>query len=204
MGINTAILELLIIIFIGLAIPGPNALTSFVHSGLFGKKSNISLITGMAIGLAIMELIVGLTVESLVNNDNGKIALHWIGLVFLFIMGLAMFRFDLETVNLKTDKGKLGLKSGILMQFVNGKEWAFLIMIMSQFIGPFGGGIGGIMIIIFITLGICIPAMVAWTFFGNSLSEFFSDPTFNKTIFSICGTLLILLMIGFLIRGPVS
>ena len=107
MGINTAILELLIIIFIGLAIPGPNALTSFVHSGLFGKKSNISLITGMAIGLVIMELIVGLTFESLVNNDNGKIALHWIGLVFLFIMGLAMLRFDLETVNLNTDKGKL-------------------------------------------------------------------------------------------------
>ena len=54
-----------------------------------------------------------------------------------------MFRFDLESVNLKTDKGKLGLKSGLLMQFVNGKEWAFVIMIMSQFIGPFGGGIGG-------------------------------------------------------------
>ncbi|MFL2974399.1 MAG: hypothetical protein CND89_05785 [Marine Group II euryarchaeote MED-G38] len=204
MGINTAIFELLIIIFIGLAIPGPNALTSFVHSGLFGKRSNISLITGMAIGLAIMELIVGLTIESLVNNDNWKIALHWIGLVFLFIMGLAMFRFDLESINLSTDNGKLGLKSGILMQFVNGKEWAFVIMIMSQFIDPFGGGIGGIMIIIFITLGICIPAMIAWTFFGNSLSEFFSEPKYNKTIFSICGILLILLMIGFLIRGPVS
>ena len=40
MSITSSLLELLIIIGIGLAIPGPNALTSFAHSGLFGKKSN--------------------------------------------------------------------------------------------------------------------------------------------------------------------
>jgi len=202
MSITSSLLELLIIIGIGLAIPGPNALTSFAHSGLFGKKSNVSLITGMAIGLFIMELLVGLTIESLADNDNGKIILHWIGLVFLFLMGVAMFNFDLDLIDLSVEKGKLGLKTGIMMQFVNGKEWAFVIMMMSQFIEPMGGGLLGIMIIIFTTLSICIPAMIAWTIFGNKLTELFLDPVFSKRIFSICGTSLILLMVVFFIRGP--
>ena len=202
MSITSSLLELLIIIGIGLAIPGPNALTSFAHSGLFGKKSNVSLITGMAIGLFIMELLVGLTIESLADNDNGKIILHWIGLVFLFLMGVAMFNFDLDSIDLSVEKGKLGLKTGIMMQFVNGKEWAFVIMMMSQFIEPMGGGLLGIMIIIFTTLSICIPAMIAWTIFGNKLTELFLDPVFSKRIFSICGTSLILLMVVFFIRGP--
>jgi threonine/homoserine/homoserine lactone efflux protein len=202
MSITSSLLELLIIIGIGLTIPGPNALTSFAHSGLFGKKSNVSLITGMAIGLFIMELLVGLTIESLADNDNGKIILHWIGLVFLFLMGVAMFNFDLDLIDLSVEKGKLGLKTGIMMQFVNGKEWAFVIMMMSQFIEPMGGGLLGIMIIIFMTLSICIPAMIAWTIFGNKLTELFLDPVFSKRIFSICGTSLILLMVVFFIRGP--
>jgi threonine/homoserine/homoserine lactone efflux protein len=88
------------------------------------------------------------------------------------------------------------------MQFVNGKEWAFVIMMMSQFIEPMGGGLLGIMIIIFMTLSICIPAMIAWTIFGNKLTELFLDPVFSKRIFSICGTSLILLMVVFFIRGP--
>ncbi|MGY8703516.1 MAG: hypothetical protein ACKVGY_04205, partial [Candidatus Poseidoniales archaeon] len=68
---------------------------------------------------------------------------------------------------------------------------------------PFGGGILGIMIIILITLGICIPAMIAWTFIGDSLSGIFRDPVLGKRIFTICGSLLVLLWVAFLIRGPV-
>ena len=203
MSLTTSILELLLIIAIGLAIPGPNAITSFAHSGLFGKRSNISLISGMAIGLVIMEVAVGLTVDSLRNSGNGIVILHWVGMIFLLSMALAMFRFDLTSIMETSAGSKLGLKSGIGMQFLNGKEWAFIIMIMSRFIEPFGGGILGIMIIILITLGICIPAMIAWTFIGDSLSGIFRDPVLGKRIFTICGSLLVLLWVAFLIRGPV-
>lgn len=88
------------------------------------------------------------------------------------------------------------------MQFVNGKEWAFIILIMSQFIEPLGGGIIGIITIIIVTLIVCIPAMIAWTFVGNSLSELFLEPITGKIIVRICGTLLAFLWVIFLIRGP--
>ena len=46
MDATTALLQLLLIIAIALLTPGPNPLTAFAHSGLFGKKSNIPLIAG--------------------------------------------------------------------------------------------------------------------------------------------------------------
>ena len=202
MSVTSSILELLIIIAIALVIPGPNAITSFTHSGLFGKRSNIPLITGMAIGLLLMELIIGLSVEPLRDSDNGIIFLHWIGMIFLGFLSIAMFNINLKSIISSNSRGKLGIKTGILMQFVNGKEWAFIILIMSQFIEPLGGGIIGIITIIIVTLIVCIPAMIAWTFVGNSLSELFLEPITGKIIVRICGTLLAFLWVIFLIRGP--
>ena len=88
------------------------------------------------------------------------------------------------------------------MQFVNGKEWAFVILIMSKYIEPLGGGVVGILSIIAVTLSICVSAMIAWTFFGARLSGLFSDKILGPRIFKICGILLSLLWVAFLIRGP--
>ena len=159
MDATTALLQLLLIIAIALLTPGPNALTVFAHSGLFGRKSNISLITGIAIGIFIMEFTVGLAIDSLSENETALVALHWIGMLFLLAMAVALFKFDITSLNVSESTGKLGLKTGIAMQFVNGKEWAFLILIMSQYIEPLGGGVVGILSVIAVTLSICIAAV---------------------------------------------
>ena len=202
MDATTALLQLLLIIAIALLTPGPNALTVFAHSGLFGRKSNISLITGIAIGIFIMEFTVGLAIDSLSENETALVALHWIGMLFLLAMAVALFKFDISSLNISESTGKLGLKTGIGMQFVNGKEWAFVILIMSQYIEPLGGGVIGILSIIAVTLSICVAAMIAWTFFGARLSGLFSDEKNGPRIFKVCGILLSLLWVAFLIRGP--
>ena len=202
MDATTALLQLLLIIAIALLTPGPNALTVFAHSGLFGRKSNILLITGIAIGIFIMEFTVGLAIDSLSENETALIALHWIGMLFLLAMAVALFKFDITSLNVSDSTGKLGLKTGIGMQFVNGKEWAFVILIMSKYIEPLGGGVVGILSIIAVTLSICIAAMIGWTFFGARLSGLFSDDIKGPRIFKICGTLLSLLWVAFLIKGP--
>ena len=202
MDATTALLELLLIIAIALATPGPNPLTVFAHSGLFGKKSNIPLITGIAIGLFIMQFSVGLAIDSLSENETALVTLHWVGMLFLLVMAVAIFKLDFSSLNVSESTGKIGLKTGICMQFVNGKEWAFIILIMSQFIEPLGGGVIGILSIIVVTLSICILAMIAWTFFGARLSGLFSDEKYGPRIFKICGSLLSLLWVAFLIRGP--
>ena len=202
MDATTALAELMLLLAIGLLTPGPNALTCFAHSGMFGKKSNIPLITGMAIGFVSIELIIGFLVDSLDGNKTALEAMHWIGMVFLGGMAFAMFRFDPSKKGTKTGEAKLGLKTGIAMQYVNGKEWAFIIIMMSQFMEPLGGGITGIGVIILVTLISCASAMIAWTFFGERLSGLFSDGKSAPLVFKVCGTLLSMLWVAFLIKGP--
>ena len=197
-------IQLLLLLGVGLLTPGPNALTSFAHSGLFGKKANIPLITGMAIGFVSIELIIGLLVNSLEGNETALTALHWIGMVFLGAMVIAMFRIDPSKIETETSEGRLGIKTGIAMQYVNGKEWAFIIIMMSQFMEPLGGGIIGIGVIIMVTLVTCVSAMIAWTFFGDRLSGLFSDEKHGRRVFQVCGVLLSLLWVAFLIRGPAA
>ena len=204
MDATTALIELLLLLAVGLLTPGPNALTSFAHSGLFGKKANITLITGMAIGFVSIELIIGFLVNSLDGNETALTTLHWIGMVFLGAMVVAMFRIDPSKIEAETSEGKLGIKTGIAMQYVNGKEWAFIIIMMSQYMEPLGGGFVGISVIILVTLVTCVSAMIAWTFFGDRLSGLFSHEKHGRTIFEVCGILLSILWFAFLIRGPAA
>ena len=176
MDASTALLQLLAIIGIALLTPGPNPLTCFAHSGMFGKKSNTPLIIGMATGIIAIELTVGLVIDSLSENTTALIALHWIGMLFLAAMAIGMLRFNPASIQIEETTSKLGFKTGIAMQFANGKEWAFIILIMSQYISPLGGGITGILVIISVTVSICVAALFIWTYFGDKASNLFSDP----------------------------
>ena len=197
--------ELLTLLAIGLLTPGPNALTCFGHSGLFGPRANIKLIAGMVIGFVTIELSVGLLVDAVSDSTAAMNVLHWIGMVFLGAMVVAMFRFDPASVKVENNiEGMLGLKVGIGMQFVNGKEWAFVIIAMSQFIEPLGGGMTGISTIIFVTLTTCVSAMVLWTLAGARLNHLFTQGTTGKRIFQFCGFLLGLLWVVFLLQGPAA
>jgi len=195
--------ELLTLLAIGLLTPGPNALTCFAHSGMFGPKANVRLITGMVIGFVVIELSVGLLVDAVSDSSTAMTVLHWIGMTFLGAMVVAMFRFNPASIAVDEHiEGMLGLKVGICMQFVNGKEWAFVIIMMSQFIEPLGGGMTGIATIIFVTLTMCLSAMILWTLVGARLNHLFTEGTTGKRIFQVCGLLLGLLWVGFLLQGP--
>ena len=197
--------ELLTLLAIGLLTPGPNALTCFGHSGLFGPRANIKLIAGMAIGFVTIELSVGLLVDAVSDSTAAMNVLHWIGMAFLGAMVVAMFRFDPASVKVENNiEGMLGLKVGIGMQFVNGKEWAFVIIAMSQFIEPLGGGMTGISTIIFVTLTTCVSAMVLWTLAGARLNHLFTQGRTGQRIFQFCGLLLGLLWVAFLLQGPAA
>ena len=200
---TVALGELIALLAIGLITPGPNALTCFAHSGMFGPKANVKLIAGMVIGFVTVELTVGLLVDAVSDSTTAMTVLHWVGMVFLGAMVVAMFRFDPASVVISDHiEGVLGLKVGIGMQFVNGKEWAFVIIMMSQFIQPLGGGMTGIATIIFVTLTMCLAAMILWTFVGARLNHLFTGGPAGKRIFQVCGLLLGLLWVAFLLQGP--
>ena len=199
---GVALVELLTIVGIALIIPGPNGLTCFAHSGLFGKRANVSLIFGMVIGFLCVELSVGLLVDSLSENTSALMVMHWVGMLFLLLMAIVMFRTNPNNFQSENIESALGVKAGILMQFVNGKEWAFVIILMTQFIEPLGGGLTGISTIMAITLVLCVSAMTVWTLLGNRLNSVFTDERKGALVMRVCGSLLGLLWLAFLIQGP--
>ena len=202
MDYYTALGGVVLLLGVALITPGPNALTCFAHGGMFGAKSNIPLIGGMVIGFVTIEMSVGLLVNTLNDSPTALTVLHWIGMIFLGAMVVGMFRFNPSSINTEGVEAMLGLKVGIGMQFVNGKEWAFVIILMSNYIQPLGGGMQGILTILSITLSFCVAAMIAWTFLGARLSNFFTHETRGKRVFQICGVLLTLLWVGLLLQGP--
>ena len=198
-----SLLYLLALLGAGLITPGPNNLTCTVHAVVHGKKSNISLITGMAVGFISIHFVCGLAVDYFDDNGPVSLAMNIIGSLFMFLIafGIIYLGRSQKVQDFPEIIPKLGFKTGVLMQYVNGKEWVMVFMIMSKFLTDFGGGVLGIIIISTITTSGGILAMIAWSNVGEKIKTKTSDPKFIKNTFTILGSLLFILALLITIRG---
>ena len=194
---------LLLLLGAGLITPGPNNITCTVHAVVYGKKSNIPLIAGMALGFISIHVVCGLAVDSFDEDSTIGLAMNIIGSVFMFLIAFGiLFLGRSDRIQSFPDAvPKLGFKTGVLMQYVNGKEWAMVFMIMSKFLSDFGGGIVGIATIASITTTGGIAAMFVWSHLGEKIKSKTDEPGFVKNAFTILGSLLFILAIVISIRG---
>ena len=194
---------LLLLLGAGLITPGPNNITCTVHAVVYGKKSNIPLIAGMALGFISIHVICGLAVDSFDEDSTIGLAMNIIGSIFMFLIAFGiLFLGRSDRIQSFPDAvPKLGFKTGVLMQYVNGKEWAMVFMIMSKFLSDFGGGINGILTIATITTSGGIAAMFVWSHLGEKIKSKTDEPGFVKNAFTVLGSLLLILAIVISIRG---
>ena len=187
----------------GLITPGPNNITCTVHAVVYGKKSNIPLIAGMALGFISIHVVCGLAVDSFDEDSTIGLAMNIIGSIFMFLIAFGiLFLGRSDRIQSFPDAvPKLGFKTGVLMQYVNGKEWAMVFMIMSKFLSDFGGGINGILTIATITTSGGIAAMFVWSHLGEKIKSKTDEPGFVKNAFTVLGSLLLILAIVISIRG---
>ena len=187
----------------GLITPGPNNITCTVHAVVYGKKSNIPLIAGMALGFISIHVVCGLAVDSFDEDSTIGLAMNIIGSIFMFLIAFGiLFLGRSDRIQSFPDAvPKLGFKTGVLMQYVNGKEWAMVFMIMSKFLSDFGGGINGILTIATITTSGGIAAMFVWSHLGEKIKSKTDEPGFVKNAFTVLGSLLFILAIVISIRG---
>ena len=198
-----SLLYLLALLCAGLITPGPNNITCTVHAVVYGKKSNIPLIAGMALGFISIHVVCGLAVDSFDEDSSIGVVMNVIGSVFMFLIAFGiLFLGRSDRIQSFPDAvPKLGFKTGVLMQYVNGKEWAMVFMIMSKFLSDFGGGIIGIVTIASITTTGGIAAMFVWSHLGEKIKSKTDEPGFVKNAFTILGSLLFILAIVISIRG---
>jgi len=199
----TAVFFLLIL---GLVTPGPNNITCIVHSSIHGPRSNIKLITGMATGFLIVHIVAGLLVSSIEEDSTIQQVLEIIGVLFFMAIAIKVYTLNpsqflgaIDEHKLRTAFSyqsrtipKLGFTSGMLMQFVNGKEWTMVSAIMALSLEGFGGGLSGILLIAAITIPGGVVAMTLWTYAGAKIMRYIEDETTSKRIFRTLGVLLMM------------
>jgi len=210
-----ALATVLTLLVIGVATPGPNNITCITHSAIHGSRSNKNLIFGMATGFIIVSCTIGLLVSKVEEGSTELKILHYFGLLFIFALALRVFTLnpalidkEVETKSLMSLTNKtvtrvpiLGFKTGMVMQFINGKEWAFVFAIMWLALDGFGGGWTGIFSITAITVTGGVLAMTLWTFIGGSLVDYVSDEHKGRMVFRTLGSLLFILGILMAIKG---
>lgn len=194
---------LLALLCAGLITPGPNNITCTVHAVVYGKKSNIPLIAGMALGFISIHVICGLLVDSFEEDSTIGLAMNIVGSLFMFLIAFGiLFLGRSEKIQHFPDAvPKLGFKTGVLMQYVNGKEWAMVFMIMSIFLSDFGGGFVGIATITSITTSGGVAAMFVWSHLGEKIKTKTDEPGFVKNAFTVLGSLLFILAVFISVRG---
>ena len=172
MAVETeAILGLLTILSVGIFTPGPNNITAISHSAVHGARSNISLLVGMVVGFIFVHLIIGLTVEQIDKDSILFSFLEWFGLLFFVLLGVIILRLPIERLSVDENIQRIDYRHGILLQFVNGKEWVFVSVIMIEFLEGFGGGMSGILLITSITTTGGLLSMILWTMIGHKLMD---------------------------------
>lgn len=172
MAVETeAILGLLTILSVGIFTPGPNNVTAISHSAVHGARSNVSLLVGMVVGFILVHLIIGLTVEQIDKDSLLFSFLEWFGLLFFVLLGVIILRLPIERLSVDENIQRIDYRHGILLQFVNGKEWVFVSVIMIEFLEGFGGGMSGILLITSITTTGGLLSMILWTMIGHKLMD---------------------------------
>lgn len=172
MAVETeAILGLLTILSVGIFTPGPNNITAISHSAVHGARSNVSLLVGMVVGFILVHLIIGLTIEQIDKDSILFSFLEWFGLLFFVLLGVIILRLPIERLSVDENIQRIDYRHGILLQFVNGKEWVFVSVIMIEFLEGFGGGMSGILLITSITTTGGLLSMILWTMIGHKLMD---------------------------------
>ena len=210
-----ALATVLTLLTIGVVTPGPNNITCISHSAIHGARANKNLIFGMAVGFIIVHMIVGLLVENVEEGSTALQILHYFGLLFVFAIALRVFTLNPALINKAVESNSLfsltertvtsvpilGFKTGVFMQFINGKEWAFVFAIMWLALEGFGGGWTGILSITAITTSGGLLAMGLWTFVGGRLVNYVSEERRGRIVFRTLGSLLFLLGLAMAARG---
>lgn len=166
-----AILGLLTILAVGIFTPGPNNITAISHSAVHGARSNVSLLVGMVIGFIMVHLIIGMTVDQIDKESMFFSFLEWFGLLFFVLLGVVILNLPIERLAVNQEIQRIDFRHGILLQFINGKEWVFVSVIMIEFLEGFGGGMTGILLITSITTTAGLLSMILWTMTGHKLMD---------------------------------
>jgi threonine/homoserine/homoserine lactone efflux protein len=140
----------------------------------------------MVIGWLLLGLVVGYGALFIENNPDLLSFLTYIGVGYIVYLS-----YQIATASPVDEKDisdeELGIKTGVILQIVNGKAFIHLLILMTTFGTVFGLDWNGKMIIVLLNVGIKLLGWFGWASFGSALKELFDDPKSGILINRIMG-----------------
>ena len=195
MGLNEADFVALLVFIVPMCFtPGPNNLLCAAHGSQHGFRATIPMTIGMLVGWSSLGIAVGLGTVYIEENQEIFQALTWVGAAYIAYLG-----WNVATSNPKLKESeeteRLGFKTGLILQIVNGKAWIHFLVMMTSWGLLFGSGVSGKILLVAINAAIGYPAVLTWAAFGMGLSKIFSSPEKARILNGVLGTSLILVAI---------
>jgi len=190
-------LPLLLFTLLATFTPGPNNIFLTLSGSQYGYRRSIPFILGIRIGIALLFIVMGSGVGALVVAEpRAYFGFKLLGAGYLIFLAI---KVALTSHNLKADKQVpwLGIKQGILLQFVNPKSMLMVLSCVSAFSLP------GDLYIISLVQACVIFTVVGtfsnccWVFFGKSINRCLSTPL-AQTVFNYSLALLMLVAVALL------
>ena len=170
--------------------PGPNNILCAAHGSQYGFRNTLPLIMGMAIGWSTLGLFVGGATVFIEKNQSFFDALTVVGAIYIAYLGYKVWQSSPMSEDEK-ESTRLGIKTGSIIQLVNGKAWIHFLVLMTQFGTIFGTTFAAKATLVLINLVFGLPAVMSWAAFGTQLRKLFSTPKSAKILNRIMGSSLV-------------
>mgnify|MGYP006225658093 FL=1 len=169
--------------------PGPNNVLCAAHGSRFGFRATLPLIFGMAVGWSSLGLLIGAATAIIERYEAGFEALAVLGAIYIAYLGVNIAISD--TSKGAEINGSLGMRTGVVLQFVNGKAWIHFLVLMTTFGSVFGDEYLGKVALVMLNLLFGLPAVMTWAAFGYYLSKLFTTKRSARTLNGFFGIALI-------------
>ena len=161
--------------------PGPNNVLCAAHGSQHGLKGSIPLIAGMAVGWSSLGLFVGAATVFIEENEEFFQLLTYVGAAYIAYLSYKIATSSpIDTEHEQADR--LGFRTGMALQIVNGKAWIHFLVLMTAFGGLFGSGFVAKALLVLLNLIFGLPAVVTWATFGTLLRGVFSTEKSAKNL----------------------
>ena len=148
------------------------------------------LILGMAIGWSTLGLFVGAATGFIEEDEEFFRLLTYVGAAY--ISNLAYKLATSSPIDTEHDQAdRLGFRTGIVLQVVNGKAWIHFLVLMTAFGGLFGTGFAAKALLVLLNLTFGLPAVITWAAFGTLLRRVFSTERSARNLNTAMGVALI-------------
>ena len=178
--------------------PGPNNILCAAHGSQYGFRNTLPLIMGMAIGWSTLGLFVGGATVFIEKNQSFFDALTVVGAIYIAYLGYKVWQTSPMSDDEK-ESTRLGIKTGTIIQVVNGKAWIHFLVLMTQFGTIFGTTFAAKAMLVFLNLVFGLPAVMSWAAFGTQLRKLFSTPKSARVLNRIMGSSLVAVAIWIVI-----